>query len=59
MTTKELTYIEDALAHQKQMQTICNDAAQRIQDQELKNYVTQLATKHQECYGKFFQLLNQ
>ncbi len=58
MTPKELLYVEDALGHQKQMKCCCNDLANQLQDQELKNFVQGLSAKHQECYSKFFNLLN-
>ncbi len=58
MTPKELMYIEDALGHEKQMQTLCSDLATRLQDGELKNYVSSLACKHNDNYNKFYSLLN-
>lgn len=57
MSPKELNYIEDAMGHEKVMQTLFQDCAQRIQDKELKSFVTQLATKHQEIFGQFYQLV--
>jgi len=57
MSPKELSYIEDALSHEKHMQTKCTDYANQIQDVELKSYVTQLAGIHQQAFNQFFQLL--
>ncbi len=57
MTPKELLYIEDALGHEKHMKTKCTDYASKIQDAELKSFVEQLTTKHQQIFGQFYQLL--
>ena len=52
MSPKELLYIEDALGHAKFMQT-----AQQLQDAELKNCVQQMATKYQDLFNQFYQLV--
>ena len=57
MSPKELSYIEDALNHEKHMKTKCTDYAGKIQDPELKTYVNQLVTNHQQIFGQFYQLL--
>ncbi len=57
MSPKELLYIEDALGHEKFLKTQCQNAAQNIKDMELKNYVTQLATKHDELFKQFYNLI--
>ena len=57
MTTKELSYIEDALGHEKYFQTKCKETASQLQDPKLKNYVTQMAQKHQQLFQKFYGLL--
>lgn len=57
MSPKELLYIEDALGHAQFMQTKCNDIVQQLQDNELKTCVQQLATKNQELFGQFFNLI--
>lgn len=57
MSPKELSYIEDALSHEKHMKTKCTDYANQIQDAELKSYVNQLATTHQQVFTQFYQLL--
>lgn len=57
MTPKELLYIEDTLGHLKHMEIKCNDYASRIIDPELKAYVQQMATKVQQCFNNFYQLL--
>lgn len=57
MTTKELLYIEDALGHEKYFQTQCQETAKQIQCPELRQQVEQMAQKHQEIFGTFYQLL--
>ena len=58
MSPKELMYIEDALGHEKFLETQCNDCAAKLQDTELKTFATQLATEHKQTYQKLYQLLN-
>lgn len=57
MSPKELSYIEDALSHEKHMKTKCSDYANQIQDAELKSYVNQLASTHQQVFDQFLKLL--
>jgi len=57
MSPKELSYIEDALNHEKHMKTKCTDYASKIQDPELKSYVNQLVNNHQQIFGQFYKLL--
>jgi len=57
MTTKELLYIEDALGHEQYLQNRFKQTAQQLQDVQLKNYVEQMASKHQELFSQFYQLV--
>jgi hypothetical protein len=57
MTTKELLYIEDALGHEKYLQTKCDDTVKQIQDAELKTCVEQLSQKHQQIFNSMYGLL--
>jgi hypothetical protein len=57
MTSKELLYVEDALGHEKYLQAQCKATAEQLQDQELKQYVTQLAQNHQQIYDQMYKLL--
>lgn len=57
MSPKELSYIEDALSHEEFLQTQCQQAAQALQNPELKNYVNQLAGQHQQLFQKLYQLV--
>jgi len=57
MSSKELQYVEDALGHVKTMETTCANFAAQLQDPELKSFVQGLATKHKNCFNKFYDLL--
>lgn len=57
MSPKELLYIEDALSHEKHMKTCCSQSADSLSDSTLKNAVSNMASKHQSVFDKFYQLL--
>jgi hypothetical protein len=57
MSPKELSYIQDALSHEKHMKTKCADYANQIQDAELKSFINQLVNTHQQMFDQFYQLL--
>ena len=59
MSPKELMYVEDALGHEQQMKTACNDFSSQLEDQELKSFVQNLSTRHQETFSKLYSLLTQ
>lgn len=57
MSPKELLYVEDALGHVKFCMSKLNTASQQLTDPELKQFVTQMANKHQQLFSQFFGLL--
>lgn len=57
MSPKELTYIEDALSHEKFLKTQCQEAVQKLQDPELKNKVQEMEQKHQQIFDNFYNLI--
>ncbi|MEG2718541.1 MAG: hypothetical protein RSA55_03290 [Clostridia bacterium] len=57
LSPKELMYIEDALGHEQFLQNQCAQAAQALQNQELRNYVTQLSSQHSQLFQKLYQLV--
>ena len=57
MSPKELQYIEDALGHERFLQSQCQQAMSRLTDPELKNTVNQLMAKHQELFSRFYNLV--
>lgn len=57
MTTKELLYVEDALGHEKFIQTKCQQTAGQLQDAALKARAEEMAQKHQKLFQSFYNLL--
>ena len=57
MTSKELLYVEDALGHEKYFKTKFSEAAEQLQDADLKECVSQMTQKHQQIFQNFFNLL--
>lgn len=57
MTEKELQYVEDALNHEKLMKTKCSDYSNQMQDRELKVFLKDLETRHQQIFNSIFKLL--
>lgn len=55
MTSKELLYVEDALAHEELMKKCCCNA--NLQDTNLMDYMKELEKKHCEIYNKLLNLL--
>ena len=56
MTDKELLYVQDALGHEQHFQTQCCNAAQQLQDGELKSFARQLEQQH-TILQNLYQLL--
>lgn len=57
MSPKELMYIEDALSHEQFLAAQCQQAAQSLQNPQLRQYVTQLAAKHNQLFKQLYQLV--
>lgn len=57
MTPKELMYVEDALAHAQFLQQQCQDAANCLQDANLKQQAQQLVDKNRQTFQQFFDLV--
>lgn len=57
MSPKELLYIEDALGHEQFSITQCKNAAENLQDPQLREYVKNMMSKHQQAFGQFYQLV--
>ena len=57
MSPKELAYMEDALGHEQFLKTQCQNAAQSLQDAQLKQYAQRLADEHSKLFGQFFKLV--
>ncbi|WP_343208943.1 hypothetical protein [Anaerolentibacter hominis] len=57
MSPKELEYVKDALGHEEFIKTECCNCGQKLTDSELKQLADQMSTKHQELFGKFYNLV--
>lgn len=57
MSPKELSYIEDALGHEKFLKTQCQDAVKNLQDPELKSCVEQFQQKHEQIFNNIYNLM--
>lgn len=57
MSPKELLYLEDALGHEKFLQTQCREAARALQNPELKECAQRLSQRHAELFEKLYGLV--
>lgn len=57
MSPKELLYLEDAMSHEQYQKTHCEHAATQLQDPELKAFVQNLASRHQQNFDQLFRLI--
>jgi hypothetical protein len=55
VSPKELLYLEDALSHEVFLTKQFEDAAQNLQDPELKNCVQQMVTKRKQILSSLYQ----
>lgn len=57
MTDKELLYVQDALGHEQYFQTQCREAANQLQDAELRSFAKQLEQQHKNVFQNLYNLL--
>ncbi len=57
MTSKELLYVEDALAHECFMKKCSQKTSSKLSDITLSSYIKELETTHTELFDKFLNLL--
>lgn len=57
MTAKELSYVEDALAHEQYFQAQCTETARQLQDAALRASVEEMGRKHKQLFESFYDLL--
>lgn len=55
LSGKELSFLKDALSEEQQIVTKCNDYASKVQCPELKDFLTQLASAHQQNFNQLYQ----
>lgn len=58
MTQKELCYVEDALEHISMLETICNEMAVNVEDEELKKLLQKMSKSHKKHFKDFYELIN-
>lgn len=58
MTQKELSYVEDALNQEKNLEKTCEEFSKQIKDEELKKMLQDLAEEHKTHFKKFYKLLD-
>lgn len=59
MTQKELLYYEDAIMHEINTISICNDIITRLEDQELISFVKSEIKKHEGIKNKLTKKLEE
>lgn len=50
MTQKELLYLEDAINHEKNIISICNEAINMLENDDLISFFENEKNKHQELF---------
>lgn len=58
MTQKELLYLEDALAHEQDLEKLCSNFSNEISEEDVKNFVIYLENKHHTHFEALYGLLN-
>ena len=57
MTQKELSYVEDAIGHEKNIIEIIEVTISNLQDQELKKFMKEEENIHKNMHEKLMNLL--
>ena len=59
MTQKELSYMEDAIGHETNIISICNDIIERLDDEELISFVENEENLNEKMKEKLFEKLQE
>ena len=59
MTQKELLYVEDAIGHECNIISICNDIASNLQDKELVSFMQKEIKTHESMKEKLIKKLEE
>lgn len=59
MTQKELLYVEDAVEHEKSIIKLCNDFLNKLDDDNLKDFITNQINSHEEMKSNLLSLLEE
>lgn len=59
MTQKELLYMEDAIGHEQNLETIFTNFSNAVEDTELSSFIEKLAKKHQTLSEKLLKVMEE
>ena len=57
MTQKELLYLEDAVGHEKNIISVCEDTIGRLSDENLISFLSNEVEKHKSMKEKLMNML--
>ena len=57
MTQKELLYLEDAIKHEENLISICNDNIECMEDEELISFMKKEIKKHEKFKEKLINFM--
>lgn len=57
MTQKELLYMEDAIGHEQNLDTILTNYSDTIENKNLKSFLKKLAKKHKNLEEKLLKVM--
>lgn len=57
MTQKELLYMEDAIGHEQNLETIFTNFSNATEDSELSSFISKLAKKHLTLSEKLLKVM--
>ena len=57
MTEKELLYLEDAVSHESIIISICEDMEEKLENEDLKSFITSEIERHNKTKEKLMNLL--
>ena len=57
MTQKELLYVEDAIEHEKSIIKLCNEFLNKLEDDNLRDFITMQINSHEEMKSNLLSLL--
>ena len=57
MTEKELSYVEDAVMHEKSIINICTETINNLEEESLKEFIQNEITKHEENKNSLINLM--
>ena len=59
MTQKELLYVEDAVCHEESIIKILEDTKEKLEDENLKEFIENDITTHQDMKEELMNLLEE